>query len=285
MNRGSKMTQKKDIHTERAAEMFGVQPASVTPEQRRVAKEENYLRMYAGRPARIDASFFDALNLSGIRDMWREKFPAIRDMHDELMALDIGKVETQLLGTGTAADEIVCESLTLEKLNEVISKHVKPNVFALPDLHSFAGMKFVENDYVPPGKAMLMHKGQVVGMIDCSDVLKPDPEEDRALREFWLSKEGKLVRGRVQFSSDKKNSVTNRHSSWDQKEVVVRVQKDMNGSVELRSYYTHRHPKRCPQLSFRDVVFLEDIEEAVLLEQDRLQRLIDKPRKRMELDD
>ena len=45
---------KPDIHTQRAAEMFNISAADVSPEQRAIAKRQNYIDAYSGPKIKIN---------------------------------------------------------------------------------------------------------------------------------------------------------------------------------------------------------------------------------------
>jgi len=46
----------KDLHVEKASEMFGVPEEEVTDEQRKIAKEENFKEAYNGKPSKISGT-------------------------------------------------------------------------------------------------------------------------------------------------------------------------------------------------------------------------------------
>jgi hypothetical protein len=48
----------RDVHLERAVEIFGVSPNQVTPDMRRFAKQNNYLRLYSPQPRILSLTEF-----------------------------------------------------------------------------------------------------------------------------------------------------------------------------------------------------------------------------------
>jgi hypothetical protein len=49
-----------DVHLERAVEIFGCSPNEVTPDMRRLAKQDNYLRLYSRPPSILSLTEFIA---------------------------------------------------------------------------------------------------------------------------------------------------------------------------------------------------------------------------------
>lgn len=82
----------KDLHAEKAAQLFGIKPEDVTPEQRNIGKRTNFLELYSAKNVTVGEAHLclnTAIQAKNAKKMMR-KFRK---------GFDFAEIEQRLFGT------------------------------------------------------------------------------------------------------------------------------------------------------------------------------------------